>query len=223
MNTSEKTSDIMAAIAHVQMKLPLVAKDGEVKMDGRDARVEHFASHEAIWQKLQPLLFERNLCVTQSGKQGPNGSQWLTTRVSMYGLDDGSCEWIEGEMLVASPRPGFRDFGAFWSYARRISLLAIFGIVASGEDPDQREVTQEMKEAKPPRADRGARPAGSNKDPEALAAQAIKDLDALPAGSTAAQVTSISQSLSGVKLDSKTHDLVSSAFASTRKRLGLVQ
>jgi hypothetical protein len=158
--------------------------------------------------------------VTQDGSSGPNGSQWLTTRITWVSDDGSEEQWKDGDVQVASPRPGFRDFGAFWSYARRIALLAAFGIVAGGDEPDQQEAAK-AQEAKPPRADKGARPSGAPRDPEAEAARILRELQDLPPGSTAAQVGALSRQLSGLQFDPATHKKVGEKFAEKRKELGL--
>jgi hypothetical protein len=217
MQTSEKTGRVQRAIRRVQTALPLIAKTVKVQID---ARVEKHAPHDEIWEQLQPLCDEHGLTVTQGGKPGPNGSQWITTRITWTNDDGTEEQWIEGEMLVASPRPGFRDFGAFWSYARRISLLALFGIVAGGDEPDQHEA-EKMREARPPRADRAARPAGAPRDGAAEAERVLKELSELPPNATADQVNALSRQLNGLTFKPELTDRISAQFAAKRKALGL--
>lgn len=217
MQTSEKTGHVQRAIRRVQAALPLIAKTARVQID---ARVEKHAPHDEIWERLQPICHEHGLTVTQAGKAGANGSQWVTTRITWTNDDGTEEQWIEGDMLVASPRPGFRDFGAFWSYARRISLLGIFGIVAGGDEPDQHEADK-IREAKPPRADKAARPAGAPRDATAEAERVLKELAELPPNATADQVNALSKQLSGLTFGPELADRIASRFSAKRKALGL--
>jgi hypothetical protein len=219
MQTSERTGRLMAAIAQVQAELPTVRKDAAVKIEGQGSRTEHFARHEDIWTALQPITLKHGLSVVQDGEPGANGSQWLVTRVTWHGNGEQREEWKEGRVLVASPRPGFRDFGAYWSYVRRIALLAAFGIVASGEDPDQGEADKTIKDAKPPRADKAARPQGAPVDADAEANRAIAELAALPAGTTLAQIEAIASRLKGLRgMSPATHAATAEAFNAARAR-----
>jgi hypothetical protein len=210
----------MAAIAQVQAELPTVRKDASVRIEGQGSRTEHFARHEDIWTALQPIASKHGLSVVQDGEAGTNGSQWLVTRITWHGNGEQQEEWKEGRVLVASPRPGFRDFGAYWSYVRRIALLASFGIVASGEDPDQGEADRTIKDAKPPRADKAARPQGAPLDAEAEGHKMIAELAELPAGTTLAKINDMSKRLAGLQMSPATHAAVGEAFKAARARFG---
>lgn len=222
MRTSEKTGRLMLAIRRVQAACPLIAKTAEVKIEkaGEKTRVEHHAPHDEIWQQVQPLMFEHGLTVTQDGAQGVNGSQVLTTRITWTNDDGTEAEWKDGDIVIQSPRPGFRDIGAFWSYARRIALLASLGIVAGGDEPDQREA-EKIKQAAPPRADRGARPAHAPRDGEAEAEKVLGDLAELPAYATADQVNALSSRLADLSFSQETADRVREAFTRKRAELGI--
>lgn len=222
MRTSEQTGRLMLAIRRVQAACPLIAKTAEVKIEGRgeQARVEKHAPHDEIWQHLQPLMSQHGLTVTQDGAQGVNGSQILTTRITWTNDDGTESEWKDGDIVIQSPRPGFRDVGAFWSYARRIALLASLGIVAGGDEPDQREA-EKIKQTAPPRADRGARPAQAPRDGEAEAALVLGELIELPAYATADQVNALASRLNGLSLSQETADRLREAFNKKRAELNI--
>lgn len=222
MRTSERTGRLMLAIRKVQAACPLIAKTAEVKIEGRgeQARTEKHAPHDEIWEQLRPHCEAHGLTVSQDGDEGHNGSQWLVTRVEWTNEDGTESEWKEGRIHVASARPGFRDVGAFWSYARRIALLASLGIVAGGDEPDQREADK-IKQTVPPRADRGARVAGAPTDGEAEAAKVLSDLSELPSYATADQVNALSARLTGLSFSQETADRVRDAFNRKRAELGV--
>lgn len=222
MRTSERTGRLMLAIRRVQAACPLIAKTAEVKIEkpGEKTRLEHHAPHDEIWLHVQPLLREHGLTIAQDGAQGANGSQILTTRIEWTNDDGSESEWKEGDIVIQSPRPGFRDVGAFWSYARRIALLASLGIVAGGDEPDQREA-EKIKQAAPPRADRGARPAQTPRDGEAEAERVLGDLAELPQYATADQVNALSARLANLSFSQETADRVRAAFEKKRAELGV--
>ena len=113
----------------------------------------------------------------------------------------------------------FRDFGAAWSYDRRIMLMACLGIVAGGDEPDQQEADK-LKLVTPPRDD-GNRPHMSPVDSEARAVELLRELDALPAGTTLAVVNGLSKSFADLTLCDETRAKVGASFASRRAALGL--
>jgi hypothetical protein len=220
MRTSAKTSRIMASIRAIQASMPLIEKSSTVEISGGgSSRVEKFAPLDEIWRRLQPLCNTNGLTVVQLPGIGPNGGGIITTRIEWTNGDDS--EFIEGDIPVSPPKPGFRDFGAFYSYARRIALLSSFGIVPCGEDPDQHEAEQ-IKNTSPPRANRAARPANV-KDPEAEAERILAELSALPPGSSKAMVDELSKEIGAItkSIGRDTYDRVRSAFADKRKELGL--
>lgn len=221
MRTSVNTSHVMASIRAVQAKLPLIEKSGTVEISGGgSSRVEKFAPLDEIWRRLQPICNEHWLTVVQFPGVGQNGGGLITTRIEW--TNGKESEFVEGDIPVSPPKPGFRDFGAFYSYARRIALLSCFGIVPCGEDPDQHEAEQQIKNTSPPRANRAARPANV-KDPEAEAERILVELRALPPGSSKAMVDELSKEMGGVakSIGRDTHDRVRAAFAEKRKELGL--
>ena len=148
---------------------------------------------------------------------GANGSQLLTTRITWTSEDGTEEQWKEGDVLVASPRPGFRDFGAFWSYARRSAFLAALGIVA-GDEPDAGGANM-AQEARPPRADRGARPAGGDEDPEAVAAEVLKELAALPSNTPMATVDEMAKGVRGMQFTAETEQRIRADFQRKREQL----
>lgn len=222
MRTSERTGRLMLAIRRVQAACPLIAKTAEVKIEGRgeQARTEKHAPHDEIWEQLRPHCEAHGLTVVQDGAQGANGSQILTTRIEWTNEDGSESEWKEGDIVIQATRPGFRDVGAFWSYARRIALLASLGIVAGGDEPDQREADK-IKQTAPPRADRAARPAQTDRDGEAEAEAVLGELSELPAYATADQVNALSARLSNLRFSQETADRVRDAFNRKRTELGV--
>lgn len=221
LRTSDKTSRLMGAIGNIQAKMPLVEKSETVKIQGGgETRVEKFAPLDEVWRKLQPLCKEYGLTVVQFPGISSSGGGLITTRIEWTGSDYES-EWIEGDIPVQPPKPGFRDFGAFYSYARRIALLSSFGIVPCGEDPDHQEAEQ-IKTTSPPRANRAARPNGAQ-DAESEVEKILEQLRDLPPGSPRSMVDELSKQMGALSrsIKSETNDRVRKAFSDKRKELGL--
>lgn len=219
MATSERTGKLMLAIRAVQRAKPLAAKSGTVKIEGAQTRIEKFAPHDEIWEDLQPILDTNGLTVTQFPDIGANGCAVLITRITWTNDDGTEEQWAEGPVPVIPPRPGFRELGASWSYLRRIILLSCFGIVAGGDEPDQQEADK-LRMVKPPRDD-GARPHMSPIDSEARATELLRELDALPTGTTLAMVNELSKSFATLDLCDETRVKVGAAFSAKRTALGL--
>ena len=222
MRTSLHTGKLMLAIRQIQRAKPCAVKSGTVDMgatsDGKK-RIKKFAPHEEIWQSLQPLCDANGLAVTQGSGVGPNGCALLITRITWTNEDGTDEQWIEGDIPVMPQRPGFRELGASWSYGRRIMLLSFFGIVAGGDEPDQEEANK-LKQVTPPRDD-GARPHMSPVDSEARATELLRELDALPVGTTLAMVNELSKSFATLDLCEETRVKVGAAFSAKRAALGL--
>jgi hypothetical protein len=219
MRTSTNTGKLMLAIRQVQRAKPCAVKSSTVKIEGAQTRIEKFAPHDEIWQDLQPLCDANGLTVMQGSGVGPSGCALLITRIT-WTNDDGTDEqWIEGDIPVMPPRPGFRELGASWSYERRIMLLSFFGIVAGGDEPDQTEADK-MRQVTPPRND-GARPHMAPVDSEATATNLLLALEALPTGTPVAVVNELAKSFNDLVLCEETRAKVSASFGAKRASLGL--
>lgn len=173
MQTSEKVDRVMAAIAAVRAEVPFVGKSATVEIDGRSgSRKEKFAPFEEIAEAIKGPCERAGICWTQHGDEGHGGSQWLVTRID----HPASGQWIAGKWRIESARAGFREVGAAASYFRRIALLAAFGIVAKGEDPEH--TLEHARDAKPSkdRVTRGARPVNAPDDIGSRIERAIEDM-----------------------------------------------
>ncbi len=225
MRTSTLTGKLMLAIRAVQKAMPLVAKSGTVEMESRGTdgkkRIEKFAPHDEIWERLQPYCDANDLTVTQFPGVGPNGCALIVTRITWTNHDGTEEQWAEGDVPVLPARPGFREFGAPWSYERRIMLLSCFGIVAGGDEPDQQEADKMMRTVTPPRENKGVRPHMSPADSEAEAERLLKELDALPQGTAVSLVDELAKQFKGLSLSDDTSAKVGAAFANKGKSPGL--
>lgn len=222
LRTSSQFMRLFASMASVQQALPLIEKSAEAKIEGVQPRIEKFVPLETIQAKLMPLLHKQNLGYIQPIGTGATGSPAIITRITWTdGID---VEWIESDAPVSPAKPGFRDYGAFVSYVRRVALLAFFGIVPCGEDPDQGEI-EKMRETAPPRASRAARPAHSPEDAKKRIEDILVEVAALPAGTPGDMINSLSVEIGhlGTIDDDELRTRIARTFSEARARLGVAK
>lgn len=125
MNTSETIGDIAAAIVHVQSRLEPATKD---------ATNPHFRSRyatlNAVWDAVRPLLADAGLAVIQMPVSAAPGHVGLTTRL----VHAESGEWIESEVTAPLAKQDAQGVGSAITYLRRYSLAASLGVVADEDD-----------------------------------------------------------------------------------------
>lgn len=217
MRFSEHRGEIARAIMAVQDAVPTVKK---TKLVEAGQYTYKYVPHELAWagpiandnagDNEQPTTLQKtckrlNLSISQGGREGAGGTQWLVTSITH--VESG--QWLESDVRVESAKAGFQAMGAAWSYARRIALLAALGIVAEADDTDaQNELTGR---AAKPRQTPAARPPGVTDDRQAAEAALID----LPKLTTKAQIDELGESLKG-KVPKDMTDRVRKAFAEAR-------
>jgi hypothetical protein len=207
---SETIAKISAAILAVQVAVPKVTKTKEVGIDGARAQYKFkYPPHEEVWDAVRGKLAEHGIVVIQGGVEGHAGTQWLETM-----LVHGSGEWIAGVIRVENAQAGMQKLGAAWSYARRIGLLALLGVVPEGEDTDAAHEMQ-GREAKMPRVSKAARPAGVEQDDRGKTEEVLAQLDAL---TTLVQVDEASKELRGL-VPKDLEQAVRDRFRAARQRI----
>lgn len=172
MRTSESVGHVMAGIALVKKAVPFVDKTATAEIvGGRSDRREKYVPFEDVAQKILASCEEARIIWTQGGREGAGGTQWLVTRID----HPESGEWVESDLRVESAKAGFREVGAALSYMRRVGLIAAFGIVAKGEDPESDKDTMRQVEQPRGRVDKAARPANVPADIGVRVETAIKE------------------------------------------------
>lgn len=156
MRTSAEIDKIATAIAAVQQACPFVDKTNEADI-GKDFKYK-FAPHDLVAAKLYPLCTQHGIAIMQGGREGAGASHWLVTRL----VHNASGQWVEGDVKVEPGKSGMTALGAVWSYARRIGLMGLLGVVAKGEDSDAGDDHAGRTAA--PRVSKAARPAGTSPD-----------------------------------------------------------
>jgi hypothetical protein len=207
MRTSTDIDKISTAIAAIQAAVPFVDKAATADQGSYTVK---YAPHDLVWEKVRGHCAENNVAVIQVGREGAGASKWLVTRL----VHTPSGQWIEGDVPVESAKAGMQGLGAVWSYARRIGLLAILGVVPKGEDSDAGD-DHAGRSAKPPRVERSARPAGVPEDALALVEKVLADLPRL---TTETQIDEASRVVTGIVPKEMT-GRVRKAFNDARERV----
>lgn len=135
MKTSEKTGELVKALAKAQAKFPLIPKDKQVQAG---ARKYNYAELSTVIDLTKPVLLENGLVLTHGMES--NGHTALTCRISHV-----SGEWMES----AYPLPttaNSQEIGSAITYGRRYTLCAMLGI-ATEDDDDGAQTTQPKAQA----------------------------------------------------------------------------
>lgn len=185
MRTSDQTDKLDVAVLEIQRRHPFVKKTAEAEV-GSHYKYK-YAPHDDVWGQIRGSCHELGIVVKQGGREGANGTQWLDTLVSCAG------QWVSHSIRIEATKAGSQAMGAAWAYARRIGLLSVFGIVATGDDVDG--VEAKAGKVAEPRQDKKARPAAYPKDPHKSAEEAR---DKLRRAETLTDVQSVANSLNYV-------------------------
>ncbi len=123
MNTSEQINEIAAALAKAQ---------GKIKTALKDSTNPHFKSRYAdlasIREACADALTSNDIAVVQAhGFDGSNVT--LTTRLAHK-----SGQWMESVYLIKPTKEDPQGYASATTYARRISLSSMVGVVADEDD-----------------------------------------------------------------------------------------
>lgn len=121
---SESIALLTKAVVKVQSQLHGVAKDAE-----NPYFKSKYATLDACWDAVRPLLAENGLAVIQTTETVENGAV-LVTR-----LFHESGEWVRGDCPLNPVKNDPQGLGSAQTYARRYGLQAIIGIT-TGDDDD---------------------------------------------------------------------------------------
>lgn len=124
--------EVIKAMTKLQSKLPSLKKD-------KKGHYGTYATLEQVMQVLQPLLEVNELAVIQVPASGAGGACAIETRII-----HSSGEQITGTISIDVARQKDpQAFGAAMTYARRYSLMAMFGMVTEDDDADKATMTLE--------------------------------------------------------------------------------
>ena len=137
MNSSETIKNLADALAKAQ---------GELKNPRFDSVNPHFKS------KFASLAAVRDAVIPAFSKHGISVSQWPIGSDGHAGcktiLAHASGEWIHESFIIPVDKPNAHGYASAVTYAKRISLQSIAGVVGDEDDDGNAAVTVEEK-AKP--------------------------------------------------------------------------
>ena len=138
MNTSEQINEIAAALAKAQ---------GKIKTALKDSTNPHFKSRYAdlasIREACADALTSNDIAVVQAhGFDGSNVT--LTTRLAHK-----SGQWMESVYLIKPTKEDPQGYASATTYARRISLSSMVGVVADEDDDGNAASGRQTAPAKP--------------------------------------------------------------------------
>lgn len=162
MNTSEQINEIAAALAKAQSKIKTAIKD---------STNPHFRSKYAdlasVREACADALSANDIAVVQA--HGFDGAHvTLTTR-----LVHKSGQWLESVYLIKPTKEDPQGYASATTYARRISLSSMVGVVADEDDDGNAASQRNGNHASPPQEDTGLAAA------KAFVRRSIKEIGAL--------------------------------------------
>jgi len=98
-----------------------------------------YASYNNVQEAINPTLDMLGMCVVQA-PMIIDGVNVLNTKIY---LADSPSDMIEGNLPLLMPKNDMQALGSAMTYARRISLVSLFGLAA--EDDDGHEASQHPK------------------------------------------------------------------------------
>lgn len=132
MKTSEKTNELLTALAAVQSRGIMVEKDRE-----NPHLHNRYASLAAVWTALRPVLSAHGLVLIQTTESGTDGPTVLTRLVHVA-----SGQWIETALSAATGAEKgtstVQKVGSVVSYCRRYSICTLLSVIVvdDAEDDD---------------------------------------------------------------------------------------
>ena len=162
MNTSEQINEIAAALAKAQSKIKTAIKD---------STNPHFRSKYAdlasVREACSDALSANDIAVVQA--HGFDGAHvTLTTR-----LVHKSGQWLESVYLIKPTKEDPQGYASATTYARRISLSSMVGVVADEDDDGNAASQRNGNHAPPTQEDTGLAAA------KAFVRRSIKEIGAL--------------------------------------------
>jgi hypothetical protein len=112
-----------------------------------------YASLEQVLRTVDPIVRKHGLLIVQGPNVTDVGGPLLTTRIVHVEAD----EWIEYRHLLTPDKAGPQGLGACETYARRRTIMDIFGLAAENDDPDAApQRTQPQRYSDKPKPTRAA-------------------------------------------------------------------
>lgn len=164
MNKSEQINELAAALAKAQKVIKAATKDVE-----NSFFKSSYADLEAVVDTCRDALASNGISYTQLPDfQGDE--MWLET-VLMHTTG----QWISGRYPIRPSKPDPQGYGSAVTYARRYSLMAVVGIVATNDDDDGNAASGHSASPPAKRAAPPSKPVPLTGDPKAAAEKWAQD------------------------------------------------
>lgn len=183
MQKSDQINEIGTALAKAQKVIKAANKDVE-----NSFFKSSYADLEAVVEACKEALADNGIAYTQMPDFDAT-DMWLETV-----LIHSSGQWISGRYPIRPSKPDPQGYGSATTYARRYSLMAAAGIVATNEDDDGNAASGHS--ASPPaKRSEATKPIPSTGDPKAAATKWTNDaIEAIKGMKSAKEVADWEQS-----------------------------
>lgn len=127
--------------------------EGGKLVKGSKAYGYKYADLATVFDFLKPAMRKAGLMMIQGGDNGDFRGDINTATVTTFIVHVDSGEWLSTQMTLPLNKATPQDYGAAVTYARRYSLLSIFGLVAEDDDAspqasEKRAVARTERETK---------------------------------------------------------------------------
>lgn len=134
MRSSDQINELAAALAKVQGNLKPALKDSENPAFKTGGKVSKYADLTSVWEACREGLAKNDIAVMQAHDVTDAGDVMITR------LTHKSGQWVESHYPLRPVQNTPQGFASATTYARRISLASMVGVVA--DDDDGQEASQ---------------------------------------------------------------------------------
>lgn len=124
MKWSENTKELAEALASVQTSVGPVVKNATNPHFG-----SHYATLEAVWRTVYPLLADQGVIIVQGGSHNEYGATLIT---ELRHIETG--QWVQSEWPLYGGKTDAQGIGSAITYMRRYSLCAMLGLMLDDDD-----------------------------------------------------------------------------------------
>lgn len=128
MRSSDQINELAAALAKVQGNLKPALKDSENPAFKTGGKVSKYADLTSVWDACREGLAKNDIAVMQAHDVTDAGDIMITR------LTHKSGQWVESHYPLRPVQNTPQGFASATTYARRISLASMVGVVADDDD-----------------------------------------------------------------------------------------
>ena len=150
MRSSDQINELAAALAKVQGNLKPALKDSENPAFKTGGKVSKYADLTSVWEACREGLAKNDIAVMQAHDVTDAGDIMITR------LTHKSGQWVESHYPLRPVQNTPQGFASATTYARRISLASMVGVVADDDDGNAASGTHDdrpaLRAVEPPQA-----------------------------------------------------------------------